>query len=216
MIKKYFSAGLLLWIPLAVTVWVLESIIRWSDSLLALLPPTMHPDQVFGFHIPGIGLVIGGTVILITGVLVANMIGQWVLKTWESFLEKIPFVRPIYSGVKQILQTILSDQTQSFKEVALIEFPRPGVWTYGFIVSEPAKQTGSELKQENLVTVFVPTAPNPTSGYVLIVDRNQLRPTSATVDEAFKFHISLGVMTPVGIKTTEVPNKSEKFEEVEL
>lgn len=206
MIKKYFSAGLLLWIPLAVTVWVIESIIRWSDSLLSLLPPKMHPDAFLGFHIPGIGLVIAGIVILVTGVLVANMIGQWVLRAWESLLEKIPFVRPIYSGVKQILQTVLSDQTQSFNEVALIEFPRPGVWTYGFIVAEPTAQTEKELAGENLVTVFVPTAPNPTSGYVLIVERSALRPTTATVDEAFKFHISLGVMSPSGAKTAAKNN----------
>ena len=201
MLKKYFSAGLLLWIPLAVTVWVLESIIRWSDSLLGLLPPDWRPDAFLGFHVPGIGLVIAGIVILVTGVLVANIIGQWVLRAWESVLEKIPFVRPIYSGVKQILQTILSDQTQSFKEVVLIEFPRPGVWTYGFVVAEPGKKTAKEIGGESLVTVFVPTAPNPTSGYVLMVERSALKPTSATVDEAFKFHISLGVMTPAADKS---------------
>ena len=139
-----------------------------------------------------------GTVILITGVLVANMLGQWVVSRWEWFLDKIPVVRPIYSGVKQILATVLSDRTQSFREVVLIEFPISGCWTYGFIVATPGKETLETLSATEMVTVFVPTAPNPTSGYVIMVERDKLHKTSATIEQAFKFHVSLGVMTPEG------------------
>lgn len=207
-VKKFFYAGLLLWIPLAVTLWVLESIIRWSDSLIALLPVHLNPDGILGFHVPGIGLVLAAIVILATGILVANVIGQWFVKLWESLLDRIPFVRPIYSGVKQILQTVLSDQTQSFKEVVLVEYPRKGCWTYGFVVAEPSESTDREAGAQELVTLFVPTAPNPTSGYVVLVERSQLRKTSVTIDQAFKFHISMGVMTPEAVKTAQ--NEAEK------
>ena len=107
MIRKYFSAGLLLWVPLAITLWVLESIIRWSDSLLQLLPPHLRPEAILGVHIPGTGLVIAAALILATGMLVANFIGRWLVARWESLLERIPVVRPIYSGVKQILESVL-------------------------------------------------------------------------------------------------------------
>ena len=126
------------------------------------------------------------------------MLGQWVVSRWEWFLDKIPVVRPIYSGVKQILATVLSDRTQSFREVVLIEFPISGCWTYGFIVATPGKETLETLSATEMVTVFVPTAPNPTSGYVIMVERDKLHKTSATIEQAFKFHVSLGVMTPEG------------------
>ena len=196
MLKKYFSAGLLLWVPLAITLWVLESIIRWSDSMLHLLPEHLRPEALFGVHIPGIGLVIAAALILITGMLVANFIGRWFVARWEGILERIPVVRPIYSGVKQILETVLSDRTQSFRDVVLVEFPRPGYWTYGFVVSTPEEHTLAELSGQDMITVFVPTAPNPTSGYVVMLERNQIRETATTVEDAFKFHVSLGVMTP--------------------
>ena len=198
MLKKYFSAGLLLWVPLAITLWVLESLIRWSDAVLNLLPPELNPEKLIGFEIPGLGLLLAAAVILLTGVLVANMLGQWIVSRWEWFLDKIPVVRPIYSGVKQILATVLSDRTQSFREVVLIEFPIAGCWTYGFIVATPGKETLETLSATEMVTVFVPTAPNPTSGYVIMVEREKLHKTTATIEQAFKFHVSLGVMTPEG------------------
>lgn len=196
MLKKYFSAGLLLWVPLAITLWVLESLIRWSDSIVQLLPAHLRPEGIFGFHIPGAGIVIAAALVFATGILVANIIGQWLVARWERFLEKIPVVRPIYSGVKQILETVLSDRTSSFREVVMLEFPRKGCWTYAFIVSVPGPEAAREAGLDDAVTVFVPTAPNPTSGYVLIVPRSELRPSSASVEEAFKFHVSLGVMAP--------------------
>ena len=196
MLKKYFSAGLLLWVPLAITLWVLESIIRWSDSMLHLLPEHLRPEAILGVHVPGIGLLIAAALILVTGVLVANFIGRWFIARWEGLLERIPFVRPIYSGVKQILETVLSDRTQSFRDVVLVEFPRPGCWTYGFVVSTPAGHTLDELSGQDMITVFVPTAPNPTSGYVMMLERSAVRKTATSVEDAFKFHVSLGVMTP--------------------
>ncbi len=196
MIRKYFSAGLLLWVPLAITLWVLESIIRWSDSLLQLLPPHLRPEAILGVHIPGTGLVIAAALILATGMLVANFIGRWLVARWESLLERIPVVRPIYSGVKQILETVLSDRAQSFRDVVLVEFPRKGCWTYGFVVATPSERTLAELSGSDMIMVFVPTAPNPTSGYVMMIERSEARETNTSVEDAFKFHVSLGVMTP--------------------
>lgn len=196
MLKKYFSAGLLLWIPLAVTLWVLETIIRWSDSFLALLPPPYHPDTILGVHIPGVGLVLAASIVLVTGILVANYFGQWVVRLWERFLERIPVVRPLYSGAKKIAATLLSDQTDSFKEVVLVEFPLPDRWTLAFIVSHPEGPATEPLGRDDLVTVYVPTAPNPTSGYVLMLPKSAIRRTNVSVDQAFKFHLSLGVMIP--------------------
>lgn len=210
MLKKYFSAGLLLWVPLAITLWVLETIIRWSDAVVQFLPPELRPEAIVGVHIPGIGLVIAAAVIFVTGILVANMLGQWIVARWERLLEKIPVVRPVYSGVKQILQTVLSDRTDSFKEVVLIEFPRPGCWTYGFVVSTPGAAVERETGAEDLVTVFVPTAPNPTSGYVVMAPRSDLRPTEASIENAFKFHVSLGVMTPAAASPSAPKGKPEK------
>lgn len=211
MLKKYLTAGLLLWIPLAITVWVLESFIRWSDSILLLLPPQWRPENLFGFHIPGIGLVIGLLFLLASGALVANFIGQWFVRRWEQLLVRIPIVRPVYSGVKQILETILSDRTQSFKEVVLIEFPRTDCWTYAFVVSTPHSKTLEELGSEDMVNVYVPTAPNPTSGYVLLIERKKLRKTEASIEDAFKFHVSLGVMPPsyAKVKHQEMTQKPE-------
>lgn len=200
MLKKYFSAGLLLWIPLAVTLWVLETIIHWSDSFLSLLPEAYHPDTLLGVHIPGVGLILAALIVLSTGILVANYFGQWVVRLWERFLERIPVVRPLYSGAKKIAATLLSEQTDSFKEVVLIEFPLPDRWTLAFVVSHPEGPGVEPLNRDDLVTVYVPTSPNPTSGYVLMVPRSAIRHTEVSIDQAFKFHLSLGVMMPESVE----------------
>lgn len=196
MFKKYFTAGLLLWIPLAITLWLIEKIVRWSDIVVHLLPPEYRPENLFGFSIPGLGIVLGIALIFVTGVLVANFLGQRIVALWEALLDRIPLVRSIYQGIKQITSTVLSNQDQSFKEVVLVEFPQPGQWTYGFVVGNPGEGVKSELGTEDLVTVYVPTAPNPTSGFVVMMTRSRVRKTAVPVEEALKYHLSLGVMTP--------------------
>lgn len=196
MFRKYFTAGLLLWIPLAITLWLLEKIVRWSDIVLRLLPPEYRPENLFGFNIPGLGIVLGIALIFVTGVLVANFLGQRIVALWEALLDRIPLVRSIYQGIKQITSTLLSNQDQSFKEVVLVEFPQPGQWTYGFVVGNPGEGVKTELGTEDLVTVYVPTAPNPTSGFVVMMTRSRVRKTAVPVEEALKYHLSLGVMTP--------------------
>ena len=200
MFKKYFSAGLLFWLPLAITVWILNMIVDFGDHLLNLLPPAWR----LGIDFPGFGLILGFCVILLTGLIVANILGQKLVHLWESLLEKIPVVRPIYSGVKQIANTLLSQQERSFEKAVLIQFPRPGQWTLGLIVKKVDPKMAVLMTDDTMLTVFVPTAPNPTSGYVVMVRQSDVKETKISVDEAFKFHVSLGVVTPNLGNTAEV------------
>jgi uncharacterized membrane protein len=195
MLRKYLIAGLLIWLPLAITLWVLDFIVTTMDRTLTVLPASLHPDQVLGVHIPGLGVVMSVLILLITGALAANIIGARMFAWWESVLVKIPIVRPIYSGVKQISDTLFASKGQSFRKVVLIEFPNRGQWTFGFVVGAPGlameRETGGDL-----ITVYVPTAPNPTSGYVLMVRPGEIRELDVTVDDALKFHLSMGVVAP--------------------
>ncbi len=195
MLKRYLIAGLLIWLPLAITLWVLDFIVTTMDRTLMVLPASLHPDQVLGMHIPGLGLVMSVIILLVTGALAANIIGARMFYWWESVLVKIPIVRPIYSGVKQISDTLFASKGQSFRKVVLIEFPNRGQWTFGFVVGAP----GAAIEREtggDLITVYVPTAPNPTSGYVLMVRPSEVKELDVTVDDALKFHLSMGVVAP--------------------
>jgi uncharacterized membrane protein len=195
MLRKYLIAGLLIWLPLAITLWVLDFIVTTMDRTLTVLPASLHPDQVLGFHVPGLGLVMSVIILLVTGALAANIIGARMFAWWEAVLVKIPIVRPIYSGVKQISDTLFASKGQSFRKVVLIEFPNRGRWTFGFVVGAP----GAAIEREtagDLITVYVPTAPNPTSGYVLMVRPSEVKELDVTVDDALKFHLSMGVVAP--------------------
>jgi uncharacterized membrane protein len=195
MLRKYLIAGLLIWLPLAITLWVLDFIVTTMDRTLTVLPASLHPDQVLGFHMPGLGLVMSVIILLVTGALAANIIGARMFSWWESVLVKIPIVRPIYSGVKQISDTLFASKGQSFRKVVLIEFPNRGQWTFGFVVGAPGPVIERETAGD-LITVYVPTAPNPTSGYVLMVRPSEVKELDVTVDDALKFHLSMGVVAP--------------------
>lgn len=195
MVRKYLIAGLLIWLPLAITLWVIDFIVTTMDRTLTVLPPSWHPDQVLGMHVPGLGLIMSVIILLVTGVLAANIIGARMFAWWESVLVKIPIVRPIYSSVKQVSDTLFASKGQSFRKVVLIEFPQRGQWTFGFVVGTPGPAAERELKGE-LITVYVPTAPNPTSGYVLIVRPSEVKELDVTIDDALKYHLSMGVVAP--------------------
>jgi uncharacterized membrane protein len=195
MFKKYLIAGLLVWIPLAITVWVLNLIVSTMDQTLLLLPPSWRPDQLLPFHVPGFGLLLSLLIVLATGVLAANIIGERLLRWWHELLNRIPIVRSIYSSVKQISDTLLATRGQSFRQVVMIEFPQRGQWTLGFVVGTPGAKIAA-ITADNAITVYVPTAPNPTSGYVLVVRPDDVREVDISVDDALKFHISLGVVPP--------------------
>lgn len=195
MLKKYFIAGLLIWLPIAATLWVLDFIVSTMDRTLLLLPVSWRPDALLGMHIPGLGLVLSLAVLLATGMLAANIIGERLVRWWEALVGRIPVVRSIYSSFKQVSDTMLSPKGNAFRKVVMVEFPQAEQWTLGFIVGEPAGAAAERLGP-GWVTVYVPTAPNPTSGYVLMMPAARVRDVDISVDDALKFHVSLGVVAP--------------------
>jgi len=195
MLKKYFVTGLLIWLPLAVTLWIIDFVVTAMDRTVLLLPPSWRPEVAFGMHLPGFGLVVSVLLILATGLLARNFLGQRLVRWWESLVARIPIVNSIYSSVKQVSDTMLAQKGNAFRKVVLVEFPQRGQWTMAFVVGSPGERLAECLGEEK-VTVYVPTAPNPTSGYVIMVDPAELRDIDVSVDEAFKFHVSLGVVAP--------------------
>jgi len=195
MLKKYFITGLLIWIPLALTLWVLDLILSTMDRTLLLLPPHWRPESWLGFSLPGAGLLLSAVILLLTGMAAANIMGQRMVRWWEGMLSRIPIVRSIYSSVKQVSDTLLSPDGHSFRRAVLVEFPQRGQWTIAFVVGSPSDRVAPHLRKDSLV-VYVPTAPNPTSGYTLIVPPDEVRDLDMSVDDALKFVISLGVVGP--------------------
>ncbi|HEC28172.1 MAG TPA: DUF502 domain-containing protein [Gammaproteobacteria bacterium] len=201
-LKKYLIAGILVWLPLGVTVLVIKLFVDLMDRILLLIPPEYTPEQVLGFSIPGLGVIISIAIILLTGMIAANLLGGKLVALWESILARIPLVRSIYSAVKQLTETLFSSSGQSFRKVLMIEYPRRGLWTLAFQtgtdVGEAQQKTG-----EDVVNVYVPTTPNPTSGFFLMVPKKDVIELDMSVDEGLKMIISMGVVVP-GQKS--VPN----------
>jgi uncharacterized membrane protein len=202
-LRRYLIAGLLLWLPLGVTVLVVRLLVGTMDQTLLLLPERFRPDVLLGFHIPGLGLVLAVLVVLVTGMLVANLFGRRLVALWERLLARIPLVRSIYMAVKQLAETMFSSGGQSFRKVLLIEYPRQGLWTLAFQtgtgVGEAQQKTGRDV-----VNVYVPTTPNPTSGFFLMVPVEDVVELDMSVDDGLKMIISMGVVVPGG--TTQVPD----------
>ena len=195
MLKRYLVTGLLVWIPLGLTIWVINFLFSFMDQVLLWLPAAWRPEQWLGFHVPGAGLVIAGAVVLLTGFLAANIIGQRLVLWWESVLGRIPIVSNIYRSVKQVSDTLLSQDGHAFSRAVLVEFPQRGQWAVGFVVGTTGAQISRHLDPQAL-TVYVPTAPNPTSGYTLIVSPGEVHDVDMSVDDALKFVISMGVVIP--------------------
>jgi uncharacterized membrane protein len=207
MLRKYLITGLLIWVPLAITLWVLNLIISTMDQSLRLLPNRWHPHAIIGYDVPGLGVVLTVLVVLITGVLARNIIGEQLLAWWESLLGRIPIVRSIYSSVKQVSDTILSPNGQAFRKALLVQYPRPGCWTIGFQTGVPADEVRRRMSDrveacasgadDELVSVYVPTTPNPTSGFFLMMPRHECVELGLSVDEALKYVVSMGVVAPL-------------------
>jgi uncharacterized membrane protein len=193
--KRYVIAGLVVWVPLGITIWVLHFLVSSLDSILLLLPEGARPETLLGFYLPGIGVAVAFLILVLTGVLTANFLGLRLLRAWESVLIRIPFVKTIYSSVKQVSDTLLSDQGNAFRKALLVEFPHAGSWTIAFQTGSPAAAVAARLEGEH-VSVYVPTTPNPTSGYFVIVPRSRVHELDMTVDEALKYIISMGVVAP--------------------
>ncbi len=193
--KRYLIAGLLVWVPLGITIWVLHFLVTTLDQTLLLFPEVAHPDRLLGFHLPGLGVLLSFGLLLLTGVVAANFFGARLIHFWENALGRIPVVKSIYSSVKQVSDTLLSDSGNAFRKALLVEFPHEGDWTIAFLTGTPAPAVATHLTEEH-VSVYVPTTPNPTSGYFIIVPRARVRELDMTVDEALKNVISMGVVSP--------------------
>jgi uncharacterized membrane protein len=194
-LRRYLVAGLLVWIPLGVTVFILRVLIGLMDRTLLLIPQQYRPEEWLGFTVPGLGLLLTVLVLLVTGLLAANIVGRSMVGLWESLLDRIPVVRSVYSAAKNFAEIVFSDSGQSFKKVLLIEYPRKGIYSLAF-------QTATNLGEvqgrtgEEMICTFVPTTPNPTSGYIIIVPKKDIIELDMEIDEALKMIISLGVVVP--------------------
>jgi uncharacterized membrane protein len=191
--KRYLLAGLLLWTPIAITIWV----ITWVfDALDNVLPVALRSEVLFGVHVPGFGVLVVVLFILITGFLAANLIGQRLVEVWEGVMRRIPLVRSIYSSVKQVSDTILSPNGQAFRQAVLVQYPRHGSWTIGFLTGTPSAEVAAHLPSD-CVSIYVPTTPNPTSGFFLMMPRAEVIELSIGVDAALKYVVSMGTVPPL-------------------
>ena len=200
-IRRYLVAGLLIWAPLAATGWIVVTLVNLMDMSLLLLPSDYRPSHWLPFPVPGFGIVLAVSVLLLTGLIAANYFGRRLVGFWESILERIPFVRSIYSAIKQLLETFLSSDSRSFRKVLLVEYPSKGLWTLAFLAGDPVGEIQQKTASE-VLTIYVPTAPNPTSGYVIFVPRDEAVELDMSVEDAMRMIVSLGMVVPA-------PNKAE-------
>jgi len=207
-LRRYFVAGLLVWLPLGVTIVVVRFLMGLMDKTLVLIPSQYHPEELLGIGIPGLGVILTIILLLVTGVLTANIVGRSFLKGWESLLDRIPVARSIYSAAKNFAEIVFSDSGSAFSKVLLVEYPRKGIYSITFQtasgISEIQARTG-----EDVVACFVPTTPNPTSGFIILVPKKDTIELDMEVDEAVKLIMSLGVVIPTWKKdqTHELPLK---------
>ncbi len=194
--KKYFITGLLVWVPLGITLWVLDLLVTTMDQSLLLLPERYQTENLFGVHIPGMGVLLSLLILFATGLITANFIGQRLLQFWESLLGRIPVVKSIYNSVKQVSDTLFSSNGHAFRQALLVQYPREGSWTIAFMTGRPGGDVVNHLQGE-YVSVYVPTTPNPTSGFFLMMPQKDVIVLDMSVDEALKYIISMGVVAPV-------------------
>jgi uncharacterized membrane protein len=193
-LRRYMVAGVLVWLPILATIWVVSFMLHIMDRTLLLLPPSYRPQALVGFALPGAGLVLALAIVLLTGLLVTNLIGRRFVIWGEELLNRIPVVRSIYGGVKSFTESVLS-QSKSFRQVVMVEYPREGVWSIGFLTSEDVPEVSERLGEPH-VAVYISAALNATAGYLVIVPRRQVVNLDMSVDAAMKMIISCGVVVP--------------------
>ena len=193
--KKYFITGLLIWVPLGITLWVLDLLVSTMDQTLLLLPEQFQTESWLGIHVPGMGVVMTFIVVLATGLIATNILGQHLLRFWENVLGRIPVVKSIYNSVKQVSDTLFSSGGHAFRKALLVQYPRDGSWTIAFLTGQPGGDVLNHLHGEYW-SVYVPTTPNPTSGFFLMMPKADVIELDMSVDEALKYIISMGVVSP--------------------
>jgi uncharacterized membrane protein len=211
-VKKYLIAGLLVWLPLAVTIWVLQAVLGMLDGVFAwllsgtqvVLPAAAHSSIEKLRHVPGLGVVVVLFGLLLTGIFATNIVGQWSLRQGHRILSKIPIVKSIYSSVQQVSDTLFSSSGNAFREAVLVQYPRAGAWTIAFVTGKPGGEAAVHLAGDYL-SIYVPTTPNPTSGFFLMLPRADVIPLAMSVDEALKYVISMGVVAPSARRARVAP-----------
>jgi uncharacterized membrane protein len=201
--KKYFITGLLALVPLVITIWVISTIIHTMDQSLTLLPAAWRPKQLFGFDVPGLGAVLTLGVIFGAGLVATNIFGQQFIALWESMLSRVPFVKSIYSSVKQVSDTLFSNSGNAFRKAVLVQYPHQGSWTIAFITGTPGGDVVNHLTGD-YISIYVPTTPNPTSGFFLMMAKADVIELEMSVDEALKYIISMGTVTPKDTLTKQL------------
>jgi uncharacterized membrane protein len=194
-LKKYFITGLLIWVPLAITAWVLSLIVRSMDQSLLLLPQAIHPEHLLGMYIPGLGALLTLLVVFVTGLVTTNIVGQKLVRFWEGVLARIPVVKSIYYSVKQVSDTLFSGSGVAFRKVLLVRYPHPEAWAVAFQTGHPARDVADMLPEEH-VGVFIPTTPSPVNGFFFFVRKQDVIVLDMNVDEALKYIVSMGVVAP--------------------
>ncbi|MCP4126887.1 MAG: DUF502 domain-containing protein [Gammaproteobacteria bacterium] len=193
--RRYLIAGLLIWVPLGITIFVVRLLISWLDGSILLIPEAYRPENLIGYAIPGLGVLLSIFVVMFTGLLAANLFGRKLVKLWEGLLSHVPLVRSVYSGAKQLAETMFSDSGESFRKVLLVEFPRRGLWTLAFLTGtdqgEVQKKTGHDV-----INVYIPTTPNPTGGYFVMVPKEDVQELDMSVDDGLKMLMSMGAVVP--------------------
>lgn len=201
-IRRYLISGLLFWVPVWITLLVIKFLVDLMDNIFKLLPHAYQPDNLLGFHIPGLGIIFTLVILFFTGMVVANFLGSRLVKLWDSIIAKIPLVRTIYLGVQKILNAVFNPKGQAFRKVLLVEYPRKGLWSIAF-------QTGCACdeicdREGDMISIFIPTTPNPTSGFLMMVPKKDIHELEMTIDEALKFIISLGVVQPESLSNNKI------------
>ena len=193
--RKYFITGLLVLVPLAITLWVLNLVIGTMDQSLLIVPERWQPRTLFGFDIPGLGTILTILIVFVTGLLTNNLVGSYVLRVWESLLKRIPVVSSLYGSVKQVSDTLFSSSGNAFRKAVLIPYPHADSYTIAFLTGTPGGDVKNHLIGE-YVSVYIPTTPNPTSGFFLMMEKSRVVELDMTVDAALKYIVSMGVVAP--------------------
>jgi uncharacterized membrane protein len=202
-LRKWLFSGLLTLVPLVITLWVLDWVVSTLDQTLRILPEAWQPQQLLGMNIPGLGVLFALLIVLSIGALASNFIGNKLVNWWHALLHRIPVVRSIYSGVKQVSDTLFSEKGNAFRQALLVQWPREGMWTIAFLTGTPGGDVARHLNGQDYVSVFVPTTPNPTGGYFVMVHKRDCVELTMSVDEALTYVISMGVIVPGGPKALQ-------------
>ena len=197
-LRKWLLTGLLVVVPGVITVWVLHWIVSTLDQTLQILPAGWQPDAVLGYHIPGFGVVLTLAILLVVGGIASNFVGRKLVSWGDALVSRIPVVRSIYSSVKQVSDTLFSESGNAFRTAVLVQWPQPGMWTIGFVTGTPGGEIANHLQdtQDEFVSVYVPTTPNPTGGYLVVVRKGDCKELNMSVDAALKYIVSMGVVAP--------------------